>query len=255
MNTAAMQESITIKPRAQLRTPPEFKIRIMLNSITHNETVSEFIRPKAEFQYQPCDIPAQKKRYNELQRRDVEKKFMVYNERTAERADRFDVVIATQWNKNSPLSPVPNIDVQHKARIIQLQDMDIPEIGKEYFFKDKTDFNIDMAKAWIDLNDFEGDLLTTRYVQYSYEPIAVMTDYQGAISNDKSYSKDKALIEGVLTDYNDTIKAIIRTRSPMNYIGIIFRSTTCEYESYQHYVLNTPRTNPDVKYVRYSLLI
>lgn len=252
MDITAMQKSTTIKPHAQLRTPPEFKIRIMLDSIMQHDTVMEFL---AKTEYQPRNIPENKKRYSESRLREAEKRFRAYEERTAERADRFDVVVATQWNKNSPLSPVPNIDVQHKARIIQLQDMGIPEIGKEYFFRDKTDFNIDMAKAWIDLNDFEGDLLTTRYVQYSYEPVAVMTDYQGAISNDKSYSKDKALIEGVLTDNNDTIKAIIRTRSPMNYIGIIFRSTTCEYESYQHYVLNTPRTTPDVKYVRYSLLI
>lgn len=229
------EKSLTIKPHAKLSTPEEFKTHIKLDSILGNKTIAEFIKPA---------------RHNPESTRPMRFKYL----ESCDSSSRFDTIISYEWEK-SRTTCVPSISIQREARALQLNEMYIPSISRNYFFTNIDEFTKAMTMDIKQLNESSGDLLDkdNGFTEYKFKPVAVMTDYKGVIDDNCSFSTSKKLIGDVIKG-GVCIPALIKTRNIVNYIGVVFASTIESYDNYQQYVLHSPNSHDDTKYIRYVLL-
>lgn len=251
MSTITMEKSTTIRPHAKLFTPSEFKTKIKLDAILGNKEVMEFLKPTLTYKETSSDAP----KISQQTFREHKAASIYQRERLAEVADRFDAVVSNQWKKNNPKASIPELDIQRSIRREQLWDANIPSVDKTYFYRYADEFISELRSDLDMLNDTAGDLLTDYYAELKYEPVALMTDYMGEVRDGKSYTNSKDMINHVINSPDPAIGALKASRGLCNYIGIVCKTWVKEYDNYQSYVLNSPRSDTGYKYVRYALLI
>ena len=179
-------------------------------------------------------------------------------ERGIDNVNRFDAIANENWKRLMPPGKVPELMIQHRARKRVLMDMRVPSLRQDFFYRDYDSFKDVCSSSIKELNDTCGDILSGDYIQYKFEPIAVMTDYCGTVNGeDSSFTTDIDYLKLILSD-QATISGIIshaeaHNNRLVNFISVVFKNSILKYQNYPQLSLREPYES-DISYIRHTFL-
>ena len=178
--------------------------------------------------------------------------------RGIDNVNRFDAVASENWKRLVPPGAVPELMIQHRARKRVLMDMRVPSLRQDFFYRDYDSFKDVCSSSIKELNDTCGDILSGDYIQYKFEPIAVMTDYCGIINGeDGSFTTDieylKLILSEQATDNGVISHAEAHNNRLVNFISVVFKNSILKYQNYPQLSLREPYES-DISYIRHTFL-
>lgn len=182
-----------------------------------------------------------------------------------ESVNHFNEIIDKEWRRHVGHDQVPHLIQQTNARAAQLEDIGVPHITQEYFFRDFNEFRQTILETLKSLNDTTGDILAGGTSIMRFERVAVLTDYSGcfgstvnALSPAHSYSTSRDAFDWLIRlGQSDSLlvsSVAAHNGRLMNYIGVIFKNSITKFDTLKQAQYEEP-AEQHVSYLRYNYLL